>query len=93
MHADLRVLKVLAIVLPVTAVIVGEFIRANLIDPAVGTDVEHLVSGGLAIVAILVFTTLMLVGIQRAQRSLVRQNRDLRLATAVSSGLQGDDPA
>ena len=90
--ADLRVLKVLAIVLPVTAVIVGEFVRANLIDPSFGTDVEHLISGGLAIVAILVFTSLMLVGIQRAQQSLVRQNRDLRLATAVSSGLQGDDP-
>ncbi len=90
--ADLRVLKVLAIVLPVTAVIVGEFVRANLIDRSFGTDVEHLISGGLAIVAILVFTSLMLVGIQRAQRSLVRQNRDLRLATAVSSGLQGDDP-
>jgi nitrate/nitrite-specific signal transduction histidine kinase len=91
--SDLRALKVLAIVLPVTAVIVGELVRAHLIDPSFGTDAEHLVSAGLAIVAVLIFTGLMLVGIQRAQQSLIRQNRDLRLASTVSSGLQGDDPA
>lgn len=91
-QSNLRALKLLAVFLPVTAVVVGELIRAHLIDPSVGSDVEHLVSGGLAIVAVLVFTGLMLAGIQRAQRSLVRQNRDLRLATSISTTIQGDEP-
>lgn len=89
--SNLRGLKLLAIFLPVTAVVVGEFVRATLIDPTFSRDLEHLVSGGVAIVAVLLFTGLMLTGIQRAQRSLLRQNRDLLLATEVSTGLQGDD--
>lgn len=90
--SNLRGLKLLAIFLPVAAVVVGEFVRATLIDPSFNRDLEHLVSGAIAIVAVLIFTGLMLTGIQRAQRSLVRQNRDLLLATEVSTGLQGDDP-
>jgi signal transduction histidine kinase len=90
--SNLRALKLFAVFLPVTAVVVGELVRATLIDPSFGRDIEHLVSGGLAIVAVLAFTGLMLAGIQRAQRSLLRQNRDLRLATAVSTALAGDDP-
>ncbi|HEX2756275.1 MAG TPA: sensor histidine kinase [Candidatus Limnocylindrales bacterium] len=91
-ESNLRGLKLLAVFLPVTAVIVGEIGRAILIAPSVGTDLDHLISAGLAIAAVLAFTGLMLAGIGRAQRSLIRQNRDLRLATAVSVDLQEDDP-
>ena len=91
-ESNLRELRLLAVFLPVVAVVVGELVRATLIDPSFGRDLEHLVSGGLAIVAVLSFTALMLAGIQRTQRSLLRQNRDLRLATAVSTALQGDEP-
>ena len=90
-ESNLRALKLWAVFLPVLAVVVGELVRATLIDPSFGRDFEHLVSGGLAIVAVLAFTGLMLAGIQRAQRSLVRQNRDLRLATAASTALQDDE--
>jgi len=91
-ESNLRGLKLLAIFLPVVAVVVGEFGRAILIAPSVGNDLDHWVSAILAIAAVLGFTAMMLSGIGRAQRSLVRQNRDLRAATAVSVALQADDP-
>jgi signal transduction histidine kinase len=91
-ESNLRGLKLLAVFLPVTAVVVGEMVRTFLIAPSVGHDLDHVVSAALAVVAVLAFTWLMLEGIGRAQRSLVRQNRDLTLATAVSASLQGDDP-
>jgi signal transduction histidine kinase len=90
---DLRHLQWLALGLPIAAVIVGEILRALLIDPYIGDAVlSHILSGALAIGAVIVFTAVMFVRIERAQRRVVLQNRALRIANAVSVATQGERP-
>ncbi len=90
---DLRHLKWLAVILPIAGVVVGEVFRSTFIEPSiVDAGLQHLVAGSLAVAAIVGFGGLMFIGIERAQRRLLRQNRALRIANAVSVAVQGERP-
>ena len=80
-------LKVLSIFLPVGFIIALELIRYRL-----GTRDDywdHLVFVVVTIVSILAFGLLMFRFIDRAQRQVVRQNRELAATNSVSSAVQG----
>jgi signal transduction histidine kinase len=80
-------LKVLSIFLPVGFIVALEYIRYRL---GGGDDYwDHLVFVVVTIVSILAFGLLMFRFIDRAQRQVVRQNRELAATNAVSSAVQG----
>ena len=88
---DLQHLKWLALLLPVAGVVVGEILRGVAIDPFVAdVALRHIIAGGVAITAVVVFAGFMFIGIERAQRRVIRQNRALRIANAVSVAVQGE---
>ena len=77
---DLQHLKWLALLLPVAGVVVGEILRGIAIDPFVSdVALRHIIAGGVAITAVVVFAGFMFIGIERAQRRVIRQNRALRM--------------
>ena len=90
---DLRNLRWLALLLPVLGVLVGEALRGTLIDPRVQDEgLRHVLAGAVGIGAVVGFTVIMFVGIERAQRKVLQQNRALRIANAVSVAVQGERP-
>ncbi|MEP7193036.1 MAG: GAF domain-containing sensor histidine kinase [Actinomycetota bacterium] len=81
-------LKVLSIFLPVGFIIALEVIRYRL---GSGDDyLDHLVFVAVTIVSILAFGALMFRFIDRAQRQVVRQNRELAATNSVSSAVRGE---
>jgi two-component system nitrate/nitrite sensor histidine kinase NarX len=81
-------LKVLSIFLPVGFIVALEFIRYRL---GGGDDyADHLVFVLVTIVSILTFGLVMFRFIDRAQRQVVRQNRELAATNSVSSAVQGE---
>jgi signal transduction histidine kinase len=80
-------LKVLSVFLPVGFIVALEYIRYRL---GGGDDyLDHLVFVVVTIVSILAFGLLMFRFIDRAQRQVVRQNRELAATNLVSSAVQG----
>ena len=80
-------LKVLSIFLPVGFIVALEYVRYRL---GGGEDSgDHLVFVLVTIVSILAFGFLMFRFIDRAQRQVVRQNRELAATNSVSSAVQG----
>ena len=90
-----RRLRVLAIVLPVAFVLVLEIVR-YLVEGNDWADVKGFLRDyrpvylGATVLAIIAFATVMFRLIDRAQRQVVRQNRQLAATNAVSNAIQGE---
>ena len=81
-------LKVMSVLLPVVFIVGLEFIRAAV---GGGDDPwDRLIFISVTIVSILAFALVMFRFIDRAQRHVVRQNRELAATNAVSSAVQGE---
>jgi signal transduction histidine kinase len=81
-------LKVMSVLLPVVFIVGLELIRAS---AGGGDDVwDRFVFVAVTIVSILTFGLVMFRFIDRAQRQVVRQNRELAATNAVSSAVQGE---
>jgi two-component system nitrate/nitrite sensor histidine kinase NarX len=82
-------LKAMSVLLPVGFIVALEFVRF-----ALGSkdfqDGSHLIFVGFTLVSIAAFGFLMFRYIDRAQRQVVRQNRELAATNAVSSAVQGE---
>jgi two-component system nitrate/nitrite sensor histidine kinase NarX len=82
-------LKALSVLLPVGFIVALEGVRF-----ALGSrdfrDGSHLIFVGVTLVAIAAFGFLMFRYIDRAQRQVVRQNRELAATNTVSSAVQGE---
>ncbi|MCU0506777.1 MAG: hypothetical protein MUE82_13650, partial [Chloroflexi bacterium] len=87
---DLGRLKVISVVLPVTFVVVGEAFRFLVIESDEVHRAEHVALAAVLIVSVLVFSAVMFTLIERAQRAVVRQNRELAAVNAVSTAVQGE---
>jgi signal transduction histidine kinase len=87
---DLGRLKVIGVAVPITFVVVGEAFRFLFIETDPTHRAEHVALAGVLIVAVLAFAAVMFTLIERAQRAVIRQNRELAAVNAVSTAVQGE---
>lgn len=86
---DLSRLKWATMILPVVFVWVFELIRFLVLDPSVTGDESHVLSAMIMGGAIVVFATIVSIYLDRTQKQLVAQNKDLTVTHAVSSAVRG----
>ena len=86
---DLGRLKWATIVLPVVFVWVFELVRFLVLDPRLTGDDGHVLSAMIMGVAIVAFATIVSLYLDRTQKQLVAQNKDLTVTHAVSSAVRG----
>jgi signal transduction histidine kinase len=86
---DLNRLKWATILLPIGFVWVFELIRFLVLDPRLAGDEGHIASAMIMGAAIILFATVISLYLDRAQRQLVSQNKDLTATHAVSSAVRG----
>jgi signal transduction histidine kinase len=82
-------LKIMSVLLPVGFIIALEFTRVMLGGQGFG-DGFRLLSVAITVVCIIVFGLVMFRFIDRAQRQVVRQNRELAATNAVTNAVQGE---
>ncbi len=87
---DLSRLKVIGVVVPITFVVVGEAFRYLFIENDATHRAEHVALAVVLIVAVLAFAAVMFTLIERAQKAVLRQNRELAAVNAVSTAVQGE---
>ena len=87
---DLRRLKRIGIAAPIVFLAAFELCRVALIETALEAPHSNLVAAGLGVVAALGFGLAVFVYIERAQRHVIRRNRDLAYVDAVATAIQGD---
>jgi two-component system nitrate/nitrite sensor histidine kinase NarX len=83
-------LKVMSVLLPVVFIIALEVVRFTVDGKGGFWDADHLIFVGITLVSIVAFGLVMFRFIDRAQRQVVRQNRELAATNAVSSAVQGE---
>jgi two-component system nitrate/nitrite sensor histidine kinase NarX len=86
---DLTRLKWATVVLPVVFVWVFELVRFLVFEPQLTGDTGHVVSAMIMGGAIVVFATIVSLYLDRTQKQLVAQNKDLTATHAVSSAVRG----
>ncbi|HEX5829325.1 MAG TPA: histidine kinase, partial [Candidatus Limnocylindrales bacterium] len=86
---DLSRLKWATIVVPILFVWAFEVVRFIVLDPRLTGDEGHVASAMIMGAAILVFATLVSLYLDRTQKQLVAQNKDLTATHEVSSAVRG----
>ena len=86
---DLNRLKWATMILPIVFVWLFELGRFLLLDPKDTGDNGHVASAMIMGGAIVVFATIVSLYLDRAQKQLVAQNKDLTVTHAVSSAVRG----
>ncbi len=86
---DLNRLKWATIVLPIVFVWLFELVRFLVLDPQLSTDEGHIAAAMVMGGAIVVFATVISLYLDRAQKQLLSQNKDLTATHAVSSAVRG----
>ncbi len=86
---DLNRLKWVTIVLPIVFVWGFELVRFLVLDPQLTSDESHVAAAMVMGGAIVAFAMIVSVYLDRAQRHLVSQNKDLTATHAVSSAVRG----
>jgi signal transduction histidine kinase len=87
---DLGRLKLIGVGAPVLFLIAFEAFRLLVLDAAFVPPTSNVVGTALLVVAAAVFGVVMFFHIERAQRQVVRQNRDLAVVNAVSGAIRGE---
>ncbi len=90
MAGDFARLRWLGVVLPVVFVIGLEVVRIVFVDRDPAQLPGHLTLAMATVVGVIVFASLMFWLIERAQRQVLRQNRELTAVNAVSTAVQGE---
>ncbi len=86
---DLNRLKWATMILPIVFVWLFELGRFLVLDPTSSNDSSHVASAMIMGGAIVVFATIVSIYLDRAQKQLVAQNKDLTVTHAVSSAVRG----
>ncbi len=86
---DLNRLKWATMVVPVVFVWVFELVRFLFLDQQVTGDDAHVLSAMIMGGAIVIFATIVSIYLDRTQKQLVAQNKDLTVTHAVSSAVRG----
>ena len=82
-------LKWATMILPIVFVWLFELGRFLVLDPHTTGDNGHVASAMIIGVAIVIFATIVSLYLDRAQKQLVAQNKDLTVTHAVSSAVRG----
>jgi signal transduction histidine kinase len=85
-----RRLKIMSVLAPVIFIVALEFVRVRFDDRTQSWDGYHLLFVAVTATFIAAFGLVMFRFIDRAQRQVVRQNRELTATNAVSSAIQGE---
>jgi two-component system nitrate/nitrite sensor histidine kinase NarX len=88
--ADMRRLRLVGFGLPIAFLVAVEVFRAVFIETDPTHRAEHVALAVVVIVGIMAFGTLMFGLIHRAERQVIRQNRELTAINAVSTAVQGE---
>lgn len=86
---DLSRLKWATMVLPVVFVWVFELVRFLVLDPSLTGDEGHVAAAMIMGAAIVAFATVVSIYLDRTQKQLIAQNRDLTVTHAASSAVRG----
>jgi len=86
---DLNRLKWATVILPIGFVWAFELLRFLVLDPRMGGDESYVASAMIMGGAIVIFATIVSIYLDRTQRQLVAQNKDLTATHAVSSAVRG----
>ncbi|HYO44835.1 MAG TPA: hypothetical protein VES19_16680, partial [Candidatus Limnocylindrales bacterium] len=86
---DLNRLKWATVLLPIGFVWAFELLRFLVLDPGMSGDESYVASAMIMGGAIVVFATIVSIYLDRTQRQLVAQNKDLTATHAVSSAVRG----
>jgi two-component system nitrate/nitrite sensor histidine kinase NarX len=86
---DLNRLKWATMILPIVFVWLFELGRFLVLDPTASNDSSHVASAMIMGGAIVVFATIVSLYLDRAQKQLIAQNKDLTVTHAVSSAVRG----
>ena len=87
---DLRRLKVIGVFAPVAFLVAFEAFRVVIVEAALPEPASNVVAAVGGALAAAGFGLLIFFHIERAQRQIVRQNRDLTVVDAVSVAIQGE---
>lgn len=87
---DLRRLRWLGVGMPIVFVVAIESFRFLFVENEPLHPVEHLAIAAITVLAVVAFALLMFYLIERAQRHVVRQNRELAAVNAVSTAVQAE---
>jgi signal transduction histidine kinase len=87
--SDLRRLQWIGLIAPIGFVVLFELLRAFVLEPNLRSDTEHVISALLMAAGVVVFAAAMSFLIDRTQRRIVRQNRDLTVMHAITSEVHG----
>ena len=86
---NLSRLKWATLVLPVVFVWLFEIVRTYILDPRLTADESHVAAAMITGGAIVVFATIVSIYLDRTQKQLVAQNKDLTVTHSVSSAARG----
>ncbi len=87
---DLGRLKILAVAAPIAFVVFGELVRFHFVAADPTQQAENIALAALLVIAVLAFAAVMFTFIERAQRAVLRQNRELAAVNSVSTAVQGE---
>lgn len=87
---DLRRLRLVGVVAPIVFIAAFEAFRVAVIDAALDPPASNIAAAALGVVAALVFGLVIFFHIDRAQREVVRRNRDLAIVNDVAAATQGE---
>jgi len=87
---DLRQLKWLGVALPIVVLVGIEAFRYLLVEDSPIHRAEHVAIAAVTAIGIVGFALFMFMLIERAERQIVRQNRELTAINAVSTAVQGE---
>lgn len=87
---DLRRLRLIGVGAPILFLVCFELLRDGVIDRLLPEPEASFVAGGALIGAALVFGLVIFFLIERTQRHVMRQNRDLAVVNTVSLAIQGE---
>ena len=76
--------------LPVVFIVTLELIRFTVVEGDTAHNPGHIVLAATTVLAVVAFALLMSSLIERAQRHIIRQNRELAAVNAVSTAVQGE---
>jgi signal transduction histidine kinase len=88
-HRDLSRLKWATLVVPLVFVFLFEIARDLVMDSRVSGNDGHLLAAMIMGAGVIVFATVVSIYLDRTQRQLVAQNKDLTVTHAVSSAVRG----
>lgn len=87
---NLRRLRLIGVLAPVVFLVSFEVVRLAVIDAAFEGPVASLVAASVGAAAAIAFGFVLFFHLERTQRRILQQNRDLTIVTAVSVAIQGE---